>query len=812
MASTAIVFNADDLGYSTWRDAGIFHAFQQGIVTSASLLVNGASAASAAQHAMSIGLDIGIHLNLTEGVPLTPPHLLSHLLDSDQKLRYKTSFWKNCMTADPEFYQQVILETTAQIQKFKTLTNGISATHVDGHQHVHIAPGIANALAPIFQQHGIKTTRIPDENIQALTWISQETRTRLSGRIKSAKLSRIIYEKYGIIAPDRFLGQGCAGNHMSVSRIIGLTHRQLPVNTSTSTSTANSSSNISFTSSSIITAECMVHPGGDILGSNRPSDTIGGCGDGIVDAFAVSPDRQHELKILCNPLLKKKLSNNDNKLILCTWKQIYQYHQHRMQHSNTTMTPDTRTRVLLLAIGLEASGNYITALRLRSNLCNLCNFHVTLIDTNETTIESLEETIQRNKIQIAIGLHAYHAGKLLFTGSNLLSIPMIIVAGGTDLNEKVTSNVNRITVVENSIQKADAIVVFNKALGVRGTSILELLNKNKNTKRDKKEEQDEKNEKNEQNEQNEQKKQQKQQKQQQTPVLLPLPPSSSSLSTMSAPQTNPSSMHSKIFVIPQAVNVSNVSNSWLRSYLNMTSNDVLILMPSGIRPVKDPLFLVPLFLKWQQSQQKKSTTRNVKLVIVGAVRDQNVMNELSKIVTETIQGKTTNNTANNGSNINTNYGYNEGLWDPETHSIVYHPPIERDLLLAAIAESDVILNTSKSEGMANVLLESMALGIPILARRNEGNVSLVGANDERGSLFTTAKECLDIIIQGWCAAAEEDEKEKKDKETNDVYKSYQTIISNRAEVALEFIKRNHSDEKEAKMYGDVVHTVLSATE
>ena len=283
---------------------------------------------------------------------------------------------------------------------------------------------------------------------------------------------------------------------------------------------------------------------------------------------------------------------------------------------------------------------------------------------------------------------------------------------------------------------------------------------------------------------------------------------------MSAPPTNPSSMHSKIFVIPQAVNVSNVSNSWLRSYLNMTSNDILILMPSGIRPVKDPLFLVPLFLKWQQSQQKKSTTSssNVKLVIVGAVRDQNVMNELSKIVTETIQGKTTNNTANNGSNINTNYGYNEGLWDPETHSIVYHPPIERDLLLAAIAESDVILNTSKSEGMANVLLESMALGIPILARRNEGNVSLVGASDERGSLFTTAKECLDIIIQGWCAAEEEDEKEKKEKETNDVYKSYQTIISNRAEVALEFIKRNHSDEKEAKMYGDVVHTVLSATE
>ncbi len=45
-----VVFVADDLGYCPVRDAGIFLAATRGVVSAASLLVQGASAATAARH------------------------------------------------------------------------------------------------------------------------------------------------------------------------------------------------------------------------------------------------------------------------------------------------------------------------------------------------------------------------------------------------------------------------------------------------------------------------------------------------------------------------------------------------------------------------------------------------------------------------------------------------------------------------------------------------------------------------------------------------------------------------------------------
>jgi predicted glycoside hydrolase/deacetylase ChbG (UPF0249 family) len=63
-----LIVNADDLGCGPARDRGIFRAFQQGIVTSASLLANGRTFAEAAREARTLGLPVGVHLNLAEGV------------------------------------------------------------------------------------------------------------------------------------------------------------------------------------------------------------------------------------------------------------------------------------------------------------------------------------------------------------------------------------------------------------------------------------------------------------------------------------------------------------------------------------------------------------------------------------------------------------------------------------------------------------------------------------------------------------------------------------------------------------------------
>ena len=45
-----LIVTADDLGIAPERDEGIFEAFEHGIVTSASLLVNGVTAREAGRH------------------------------------------------------------------------------------------------------------------------------------------------------------------------------------------------------------------------------------------------------------------------------------------------------------------------------------------------------------------------------------------------------------------------------------------------------------------------------------------------------------------------------------------------------------------------------------------------------------------------------------------------------------------------------------------------------------------------------------------------------------------------------------------
>ena len=65
-----LIVNADDFGYCEQRNRGIVKSFQDGIVSSASLLVNAESALEAIQLSKKCGIPLGLHLNLTEGRPM----------------------------------------------------------------------------------------------------------------------------------------------------------------------------------------------------------------------------------------------------------------------------------------------------------------------------------------------------------------------------------------------------------------------------------------------------------------------------------------------------------------------------------------------------------------------------------------------------------------------------------------------------------------------------------------------------------------------------------------------------------------------
>ena len=79
-----LIVNADDLGWTDGVNRGILEAFHRGIVTSASLLANGAALAGGIKTAESApGLGVGVHLNLSDGFPVADRESVASLLNKE---------------------------------------------------------------------------------------------------------------------------------------------------------------------------------------------------------------------------------------------------------------------------------------------------------------------------------------------------------------------------------------------------------------------------------------------------------------------------------------------------------------------------------------------------------------------------------------------------------------------------------------------------------------------------------------------------------------------------------------------------------
>src|SRR5262245_65477884 len=92
-----LVVNADDLGLTTGVNDGIFDAYDQGIVTSASLMANAPATADAVRRARSHpALGIGVHLVLIQGTPVLPPGRVPTLVEDDERFRRS---WKPFIVA-----------------------------------------------------------------------------------------------------------------------------------------------------------------------------------------------------------------------------------------------------------------------------------------------------------------------------------------------------------------------------------------------------------------------------------------------------------------------------------------------------------------------------------------------------------------------------------------------------------------------------------------------------------------------------------------------------------------------------------------
>jgi hopanoid biosynthesis associated protein HpnK len=160
-----LIVNADDFGYSTAVNQAIIKAFNNGVLTSCSLMVGEEAFDEAVKLARSHPkLAVGLHLVLICGRSVLPPDEIPNLVDS------KGNFPIDPFLAGVKYYfssaarKELRKEIFAQVEKF--VSTGLPFSHIDGHLHLHMHPTVFEILAEAAEKFGVKRVRLPRETLK----------------------------------------------------------------------------------------------------------------------------------------------------------------------------------------------------------------------------------------------------------------------------------------------------------------------------------------------------------------------------------------------------------------------------------------------------------------------------------------------------------------------------------------------------------------------------------------------------------------------------------------------------------------------
>jgi chitin disaccharide deacetylase len=206
-----LLINADDFGLTSGVNRAIGEAHTRGVVTSATLMANGAAFDDALRVAQSTPrLSIGCHVVLVDGSPVLPASQVSGLINQRNGKHFHQSLSRFALLAGsgrvaPE---QLEAEVAAQIRKLQSA--GIVVSHVDSHKHTHLFPNVLRPLLRAANACGIRAIRNPFGPI-AFELVSK--RPRLWKRYGEVKLLSGLADKFrraaqqsGMITPDGTLG------------------------------------------------------------------------------------------------------------------------------------------------------------------------------------------------------------------------------------------------------------------------------------------------------------------------------------------------------------------------------------------------------------------------------------------------------------------------------------------------------------------------------------------------------------------------------------------------------------------------------
>lgn len=137
-----LVVNADDFGITEAVSDAIVQVYKNGSLSSTTMLVNMPGTFYASRLALQHpGLGVGLHFNITEGKSLAGP---SSITDEKGFFLHRYTLLKKMLLGRVE-KSDIANELNVQYMKFCEL--GLSPTHIDSHQHVHMFPIVFKFVA-----------------------------------------------------------------------------------------------------------------------------------------------------------------------------------------------------------------------------------------------------------------------------------------------------------------------------------------------------------------------------------------------------------------------------------------------------------------------------------------------------------------------------------------------------------------------------------------------------------------------------------------------------------------------------------------
>jgi hopanoid biosynthesis associated protein HpnK len=273
-----VIINADDFGLCEPVNSAVAQAHTEGVLTSATIMANMPAADEAVKIAKKLPrLGVGVHLNLSEGTPVSKDSGVECLLNSSGEFGLSVLKLSVLSIAGHKIRNAIRIELTAQIQW--VLDKGLTPTHLDSHYHIHTLPPIFPIVCELARRFEIPAVRFTFEpkDLCRMPWPLPA-----EGGRQSAARARIM-AKINRLQDSRFL---------KTDALLGIAHKgKIDVSFFKAVTLYNSAQ----------TAEVMTHPG--------LADTA------VTEETKLQHQQRLELDALCSERTKQHFNDAKIKLI-----------------------------------------------------------------------------------------------------------------------------------------------------------------------------------------------------------------------------------------------------------------------------------------------------------------------------------------------------------------------------------------------------------------------------------------------------------------------------------------------------------------